>query len=124
MASYIDHDAPPTGWGEGSYVEDTARDRGFPATIGAAIDKIGGNATIGAAIDKIGGNATIGAPDGMAIDEIGGNREPPATLLPELLDGARPFSRRTLRMGRQAVADRITEPQNGTENTEGRAARR
>jgi hypothetical protein len=47
--------------------------------------------------------------------------EPPASLLPDLLDGARqPFSRRSVRMGRQA-ADRITEPQNGTENTEGPA---
>jgi hypothetical protein len=81
MESYIDHDAPSTGWGEGTYVEDTARDRGF-------------------------------------------SPEPPATLLPELLNGARPFSRRALRMGRQAAADRITEPQNDTENTEGRVARR
>jgi hypothetical protein len=75
MASYIDHNAPPTGWGEGTYVEDTARDHGFPP-------------------------------------------ESPATLLPDLLDGARPFSRRALRMGRQAVADRITEPQNDTESTD------
>jgi hypothetical protein len=66
MASYIDHNAPPTGWGDGTYVEDTARDRGF-------------------------------------LPEL------PTTLLPDLLDGVRPFSRRALRMGRQAAETQMTQ---------------
>jgi hypothetical protein len=43
--------------------------------------------------------------------------EPPATLLPDLLDGALPFSRRALRMGRQAVADGIADEQMDADTT-------
>ncbi len=39
-----------------------------PATMGAAMEEIGGTATMGAAMEEIGGTATMGA----AMDEIGG----------------------------------------------------